>query len=279
MAVEYQEIRYEVTDPVAVITMHRPERLNAMTARMLTEMRHAFAAAEADERVVGIVLTGAGRGFCAGMDMAALDAIAAEGRLSREGPPGFAAQPGDPAMGEDFASVYSYLLKLRKPVIAAVNGACAGLGFCFALLCDLRFVEREAKFSTAFARRGLVAEHGASWLLPRMIGPSRALDLLWSARKFDGVEADRLGLADRLCEAGGSVGAARAYIEDLAAHVSPTSLMVIKQQVYRQLMMPLGPAMAETERLMTESLGRADFREGVRSFLEERPPAFARIGG
>jgi len=164
-------------------------------------------------------------------------------------------------------------------VIAAVNGACAGLGFCFALLCDLRFVEREAKFTTAFARRGLVAEHGASWLLPRLIGTSRALDLLWSARRFDGVEAERLGLADRLCDAGASLGAARAYLEELAANVSPTSLMVIKQQVYRQLMMPLGPAMAETERLMAESLARADFREGVRSFIEERPPVFPRIGG
>jgi enoyl-CoA hydratase/carnithine racemase len=246
---------------------------------MDTEVRAAMRQAADDPAVRVIILTGAGRGFCAGMDMAALDAMAAEGRVSREVPPALAAEPGDAAMGEHFAAVYSYLLKLRKPVIAAVNGACAGLGFCFALLCDLRFVEREARFSTAFSRRGLVAEHGASWLLPRLIGPSRALDLLWSARKFDGVEAERLGLADRLCEAGDSVNAARAYIEDLAANVSPTSLMVIKQQVYRQLMMPLGPAMAETERLMAESLARADFREGVRSFIEERPPVFPRIGG
>ncbi len=277
MTTVYQEISYAVTDPVARITMQRPERLNALTTRMLAEMRHAFAAAEQDERVVGIVLTGAGRGFCAGMDIAALDAISAAGRVSREGPPELAASPGDPALGDNFAATYSYLLALRKPVIAAINGACAGLGFCFALMSDLRFVERDARFSTAFSRRGLVAEHGMSWLLPRVIGPSRALDLLWSARKFDGVEAERIGLADRLCDAGTSVETACAYIADLAAHTSPTSLRVIKQQVYRHLMMPLGPAMVETERLMNESLERADFREGVRSFVEQRPPVFPRL--
>lgn len=275
----YQDIAYQVEDPVAVITLNRPDRLNAMTTRMLAEIRHASAAAEADSRVVGIILTGAGRGFCAGMDLAALDAISASGEVSREAPPELAADPGDPAMGEDFSGVYQYFLKLRKPVVAAINGACAGLGFCFALLCDLRFVDRNAKFSTAFSQRGLVAEHGASWLLPRLIGPSKALDLLWSARRFDGVEAERLGLADRLCEPGTTVAAAREYLEGLAANVSPTSIMVIKQQVYRQLMMPLGPAMAETNHAMDESLKRGDFREGVRSFLEQRPPVFPRLGG
>ena len=276
---DYQDIEYQVEDPVAVITLNRPDRLNAMTVRMLAEIRHASAAAEADPRVLGIILTGAGRGFCAGMDLSALDEISASGEVSREAPPALAADPGDPAMGEDFTGVYQYFLKLRKPVIAAVNGACAGLGFCFALLCDLRFVDRNAKFSTAFSQRGLVAEHGASWLLPRLIGPSKALDLLWSARRFDGAEAERLGLADRLCEPGTTVSAAREYLEGLAAKVSPTSLMVIKQQVYRQLMMPLGPAMTETNQAMDDSLKRGDFREGVRSFLEQRPPVFPRLGG
>lgn len=276
---DYQDIEYQVEDPVAVITLNRPDRLNAMTIRMLAEIRHASAAAEADPRVVGIILTGAGRGFCAGMDLSALDEISANGEVSREAPPELAAEPGDPAMGEDFAGIYQYFLKLRKPVIAAVNGACAGLGFCFALLCDLRFVDRNAKFSTAFSQRGLVAEHGASWLLPRLLGTSKALDLLWSARRFDGVEAERLGLADRLCEPGTTVAAAREYLTGLAANVSPTSIMVIKQQVYRQLMMPLGPAMAETNQAMDESLKRGDFREGVRSFLEQRPPVFPRLGG
>ena len=180
-------------------------------------------------------------------------------------------------MGADFSIAYTYLLAVRKPVLAAINGPCAGLGFCFAVLSDMRFVERQAKFSSAFAGRGLVAEHGVSWLLPRLIGSSRALDILWSARRFDGVEADKLGLADRLCDTGTAVQAARDYIAELARTVSPTSIMIIKQQVYRHLTMTLGPAMEETNRMMEESLTRPDFREGVRSFLEQREPAFKRV--
>jgi enoyl-CoA hydratase/carnithine racemase len=272
----YQDILYQVQDPVAVITMNRPDRLNAFTNRMLAEIRHALAAAEQDPKVVGIVLTGAGRGFCAGMDMGALDSMAAGGG-AREDLSHLAADPGDPAMGDQFGVAFSYLLSVRKPIIAAVNGACAGLGFVFALLADLRFVERQAKFTTAFAERGLIAEHGASWILPRLIGSGKALDLLWSARKFDGVEADRLGLAERLCETGTSLATAIAYIEDLAVKVSPTSLRVMKAQVYRHLNMPLGDALRESNRWMDESLARDDFREGVRSFLERRPPAFKRV--
>ena len=141
----------------------------------------------------------------------------------------------------------------------------------------MRFVVRDAKFSTAFAKRGLIAEHATSWLLPRLISSSRALDLLWSARKFDGAEADRLGLVDRLCEPGTALECACEYIAELAQSAAPTSLQIMKRQVYRNLMTPLGPAMLETQRLMDESIKRDDFREGVRSFIEDRPPAFARI--
>jgi enoyl-CoA hydratase/carnithine racemase len=272
----YQEIEYEVRDPVATIRMNRPDRLNAMTTRMLAEIRHALGAAETDHRVVGIILTGAGRGFCAGMDMAALDEISDSGRFSID-TAGLEAAPGDVGMGDDFSAGFTYMLSVRKPLIAAINGPCAGLGFCFALLCDMRFVAREAKFSTAFSQRGLVAEHAVSWILPRLVGSSRALDILWSARKFDGVEADRLGLADRLGDAASVAADAEAYLVELAHNASPTSLMVMKQQVYRHLMTSLGPAMRETERLMDESLERDDFREGVRSFIENRPPRFSRI--
>jgi len=272
----YQDIRYEIDEPVAIITMNRPDRLNAFTNRMLAELRHAFAAAEQDPAVVGIVLTGAGRGFCAGMDMGALDSMAG-GTGEREDLSHLAAEPGDPAMGEQFGVAFSYLLSVRKPIIAAINGPCAGLGFVFALLADLRFVERQAKFATAFAERGLIAEHGSSWLLPRLIGSGKALDLLWSSRKFDGVEADRLGLAERLCETGEALPTAVEYIKGLAATVSPTSLKVIKAQVYRHLNMPLGDSLKESNSWMDESLRRDDFREGVRSFLERRPPAFRRV--
>lgn len=273
----YQHITYEVRNPVAVITMSRPDALNAFTTRMLAEIRHALAAAEDDEQVVGMVLTGAGRGFCAGMDMNALDSMSTADGAPKDDLSALQANPGDQSLGPDFQVTFSYLLALRKPLIAAVNGACAGLGFVFALLADLRFVEQQAKFSTAFSQRGLIAEHGASWILPRLIGSGKALDILWSARKFDGIEADRLGLAERLCETGTALTQAESYIQDLAANASPKSLQVMKAQVYRHLNASLGDAMQETNGWMDESLKRADFKEGVRSFIERRPPNFDRV--
>ncbi len=275
----YEEITYSVDNPVAIITMNRPEALNALTGRMMAEIRHALAAAESDPEVVGIVLTGAGRGFCAGADIAGLDATASgESAAAAEDLSALKAEPGDPDMGENFRITYTYILSVQKPVIAAINGPCAGLGFCYALLCDMRFAERQAKFTTAFSQRGLIAEHASSWLLPRLIGPGKALDLLWSARKFLADEAYELGMVERVVDSGESVEAASAYIRELAAVASPTSLKIIKAQVYRHLNMELGAAMKESNALMAESLEREDFKEGVRSFIEKRPPEFGRIG-
>jgi enoyl-CoA hydratase/carnithine racemase len=276
----YKEITYQVDDPVAIITMNRPEALNALTGRMMAEIRHALAAAESDPAVVGIILTGAGRGFCAGADIGNLDSMAsAEGAAAAEDLSALEADPGDPLMGENFRITYTYILSVTKPVIAAINGPCAGLGFCYALLCDMRFAERQAKFTTAFSQRGLIAEHASSWLLPRLIGPGKALDLLWSARKFLADEAYELGVVERLVDTGESVEAAAAYVRELAAVGSPTSFRVIKAQVYRHLNMQLAEAMKESNTLMAESLEREDFKEGVRSFIEKRPPEFKRLGG
>ncbi len=274
----YEEITYAVEDPVAIITMNRPDRLNAFTVRMLAEIRHALAAAEKDARVVGIVLTGAGRGFCAGMDMGSLDRMSSGGAAVADDLSGLDAEVGDPGMGEDFQVTYGYLMAVQKPIIAAVGGACAGLGFVIAMLTDMRFVEHQAKFTTAFSQRGLVAEHGVSWILPRLIGPGRALDILWSSRKFDGTEAERIGIAERLVADGTAVSEACDYIRDLAANASPTSLKMMKAQVYRHLNMSLGEAMRESNAWMARSLKREDFTEGVRSFIERRPPQFKRIG-
>jgi enoyl-CoA hydratase/carnithine racemase len=157
------------------------------------EVRHAMAAAEADKSVVGIVLTGAGRGFCAGADLKNLQAISAgergAGRKSE-----LAADPGDPAMGDSFRKAYSYLMSIRKPIIGAINGPCAGMAMPIALFCDLRFASESATFTTAFVRRGLIAEWGLSWTLPRLVGSAHALDLLLSGRKIDAREAERIGL-------------------------------------------------------------------------------------
>ena len=169
---------------------------------MLAEIRHALDSAERDEQVVGIVLTGAGRGFCAGMDMNALNemtgARSAFGRIraSRRRSP--ATRTTDP----NFQVTLTYLLGIRKPLLAAVNGAAAGMGWCYALYSDMRSSNAAPSLTTSFSQRGLVAEHGASWMLPRLIGPSRALDLLWTSKRVQGEEAYRLGLADRLCEDG-----------------------------------------------------------------------------
>ena len=273
----YEQILYDVQDPVAVITLNRPDSLNALTGRMQREFKHALAAAEDNSAVVGIVLTGAGRGFCAGADIGGLQSTA-EGKGGRvEDLSHLKAAPGDPEMGENFKVSYTYMLAVRKPIIAAINGPCAGLGFCYALLCDMRFAEKQAKFTTAFGQRGLIAEHASSWLLPRLIGSGKALDLLWSARSFQGEEAKELGLVERVVDTGESLNAAIQYIKQLAESVSPTSLQIMKAQVYRHLNMELREAMIESNQWMNESLKSEDFKEGVSSFIERRKPNFKRL--
>jgi enoyl-CoA hydratase/carnithine racemase len=174
----YSDIDLEIDDPGAVIRLTRPDKLNAFTYHTLGEIRRAVDACVADQRVVGIVITGAGRGFCAGLDAATLAEVTGRGA-----PPAAT----NPDSGE-LPGIFSYLLEVPKPVIAAVNGVAAGGGLILALMCDLRLASRDASFVTVFLKRGLVAEHGSSWLLPRLVGVSRALDLLWTSDRIDAVE-------------------------------------------------------------------------------------------
>ncbi len=278
----YEELAYEVDGPAAVITLNRPRALNALTNTMLGELKHAFAVAEQDPAVVGIVLTGAGRGFCAGMDMNSLSAQSkgdsSVGEIGGEKRRVLDADPGDKSMGDNFKVAFTYIMSIRKPVIVGVNGACAGLGMSIALLGDMRFGTEQSKFVTAFAQRGLIAEHGQSWVLPRLVGSSRALDLLWSSRKVLADEALRIGLMDRIVAADELLAECKGYIQNLADNCSPTSLMMMKKQVYRHLNTNLHDAMVESNQWMAESLKRDDFKEGVESFLERRAPDFKRIG-
>ncbi|HXZ63840.1 MAG TPA: enoyl-CoA hydratase-related protein [Streptosporangiaceae bacterium] len=277
---DYEEIRYEVDDPVATITLHRPEVLNAWTDRMAAEVRHAIAAAAADPRVVGIVLTGAGRGFCAGADLRRLSAIGSGGGRGAPVPAELAADPGDPSFGDDLhLGTYTYLMSVPKPVIAAINGPVAGMGVPIVLACDLRFMAEDAVLTTSFSQRGLIAEWGISWLLPRLVGTAVALDLLFSARKITGVEAAALRVVNAAVPRADVLAHAQRYVRDLAATTSPTSLAIMKRQVYQQLHAGLLAAEREAQRLMLESFGRPDFREGVESYLERRPPSFGRLGG
>jgi enoyl-CoA hydratase/carnithine racemase len=272
----YAEILYQVVDPVATLTLNRPRVLNAWTSRMGAEVKHALARAEEDRRVVAIVLTGAGRGFCSGADLQQLRGIS-EGERDAGAPPELEADPGDPTVGEDFRGTYTYLMSMRKPVIAAINGPVAGMAVPIALACDLRFASDRATFTTAFSRRGLVAEWGVSWLLARAVGPAHALDLLFSARRVEAAEAERIGLVNRVVPHHELEGFVRGYAEDLGAHCSPTSMAIMKRQVYQHLSERLGPAEKQAVALMLESFGRPDFKEGVNSFLEKRPPRFERV--
>ena len=272
----YQDIIYEVDDPVATITLNRPDSLNAWTQRMAAEFRHAVYAAEADPAVVGIVVTGAGRAFCAGADMKNLQSLSSGGGVD-EVPEGLDVTPREP-LPPDFDGEYTWLLAVRKPVIAAINGAIAGMAVPIALCCDIRFMAEDAPLLTAFAQRGLIAEWGIAWLLPRIAGTGQALDLLFSSRKVTGEEAAAMGLVNKALPKEDVLPHSVAYVRDLAARVSPTSLSIMKRQVYEQLTASLGPSEREAQKLMVESFGRPDFKEGVASFLEKRPPDFQRIG-
>jgi enoyl-CoA hydratase/carnithine racemase len=280
MVTAYLEIRYDVEDPVATITLNRPEVLNAWTDLMAAEVRHAVAAAEADPRVVGIVITGAGRGFCAGADMNRLAAIGSGDIRQETLPDSLDASPGDPSFGDDLhLGTYTYLMSVPKPVIAAINGPVAGMGVPIVLGCDLRFMAEDAVLTTSFSQRGLVAEWGISWMLPRLVGTAVALDLLFSSRKVTGTEAAMLHVVNAALPRDQVLTHAQQYVRDLAASASPTSMAIMKRQVYQQLHAGLLGAEREARKLMAESFGRPDFPEGVQAYLERRPPSFERLPG
>ena len=214
-------IHYEVTDPVAVITLNRPEVLNAFHYPMLDEIRAAVTEAVADPAVVGIVVTGEGRGFCAGLDASVL-------AKTTEGGSG-----GRPPVDEHvLPGLFSYFTQQPKPIVAAVNGVTAGGGFVLATMCDLRFASTDAAFTAVFTKRGLIAEHGTTWILPRLIGTGAALDLLWSSRKIGAEEALQLGLVQRVVAPDELLPLATGYVADLAANVAPKALADTKRLVY-----------------------------------------------
>jgi enoyl-CoA hydratase/carnithine racemase len=241
---------------VATFTLNRPEHRNAWTAAMENRYFDVLAAADTNPAVRAGVLTGAGTSFCPGMDM---------GRLAE-----VAGRPVDIS-----ARRPQYAPRLfRKPLIAAINGACAGIGLTQALMCDVRFAARGARFTTALARRGLGAEYGMSWVLPRYVGVGNALDLLLSGRVFEADEARELGLVNWVLGPREVLPAAQEYARDLARNCSPAAMAVIRHQVLTDLDVPFEEACRRSYAVMEVLNNSEDFREGVDSFVQKRPPAF-----
>lgn len=265
----YKHIKYDVDAGIARITLNRPDRLNAWTATMEHEVRVAMEAAAEDEAVRAIILTGEGRGFCAGADMdelAELDPndIRAESWM----------KPFDMNRRPDWQSRYSFYPNIGKPVIGMLNGATAGIGLVHALYCDIRFAADTAVFTTSFSRRGLIAEHGLSWMLPLVVGHANALDLLLSARKIYAPEALRMGLVNQIHPADKLEEATMAYARDLVDLVSPRSMSVIKRQAYEVPFQTLAEAIIDANHEMSLSVQSEDFKEGVAHFIEKRAPRF-----
>jgi enoyl-CoA hydratase/carnithine racemase len=243
---------------------------------MEAEVQEAMMSAAGDDQVRVIVLTGAGRGFCAGADIGNLDS------LSKAASPAETIErlrehfygPRIEGARDDYQRTYSYFPAIGKPILGAINGAAAGLGLVISLYCDLRFASDQAKFSTAFSRRGLIAEYGLSWMLPRLVGVANALDLLFSARLIDAAEAGRMGLVNRVIPHEQFAAEVGGYARELANACSPRSLRIMKRQVYEAQFQTLGEAIDVATQEMIESLACQDFKEGVAHFLEKRAPAF-----
>jgi enoyl-CoA hydratase/carnithine racemase len=252
-------VLWDSSEGIATITLHRPERHNAFTIDMEHRYFDLLERAANDRDVRVIVVTGAGRSFCPGLDMEALRAGVAAGVLATT-------RPRRP---------HTYPVTVPKPIIAAINGACAGLGLVVALMCDIRFAARGARLTTAWSRRGLVAEHGMSWMIPRLVGFPKALELMMSGRTFTADEANEIGMVHQLAEADSLMSEVRAYARDMIANVSPVSLAYIKWQAYRDLQRTsLHEAWQHSMFMAHDAGGFPDSTEGVSSFIERRPPDF-----
>jgi enoyl-CoA hydratase/carnithine racemase len=266
-------VLYESRDGVGLVTLNRPHRGNAWTGRMEMELREALVQAAADPAVRVIVVTGAGERFCVGGDSQAL-----EGHVERGSYDSGVTEPLAPVGGADdpdLAGRFSFLWGVEKPVVAAVNGAAAGLGFVLMCFCDLRFAAEGAKLTISFPRLGLPAEAGISWLLPRLVGTTRAADLLLTSRVMAAEEAERIGLVNRVLPAERLLPETMAFARRLGQEMAPSSLRVIKEQLYSDLRGGLAESQAVAHRRMDEMIGGTDFKEGVAALVERRPPRFS----
>ena len=274
----YTEILYDISGKIATITLNRPEKLNAWTGIMEQEVRAALIEATEDDGIGVIILTGAGRGFCSGADMNNLNTLqqgaSRGGRTSDSVRSVNNSVPGGLSLSNDYCLRYTYFPSVPKPIIAAINGPAAGLGMIMSLYCDVRFASDAAVFSTAFARRGLIAEHGISWMLPKLIGLQNALDLTLTARKFAAAEAKDMGLVSKVFPMESFMDDVNAYAVEMANMVSPRSVRVMKRQIYQAMLNSLEHSVLLANSEMPASFESEDFKEGVAHFVERRSPKF-----
>lgn len=272
---ELKVTKYSTDGPVATLTLSRPHRRNAWTGRMHHELRWLLMGAEQDPAVRVVVITGDGRDFCVGADSAALENHSARGGYD-DGLPEEVPQPGygvsGVGVGRVFDQNFAFMMALDVVVIAAVNGAAAGVGFVLACYCDLRFASPGAKLTTAHGPLGLPAEYGLSWVLPRLVGLTRANDLLLSSRKFLAADTDGWGLFNEIVEDDRLLAHSTEYAHDLATRVAPGSLATTKRQIYLDQHRDVGTAVADSDRLLSEMMREPDYREGVAALVERRPP-------
>ncbi len=268
----YEQIEYGVSNRVATITLNRPAKLNAWTPKMEEEVTAAIREAAADDYVRVIILTGAGKGFCAGADLSVLAGVA--DNREAVGASLTAKMDIDESVRADFRHKHAWLLSVPKPIIAAINGPAVGLGLIVAMYCDFRFASEKAKFSVIFSKRGLVAEYGIGWILPRLVGLPNAIELMFTSKTIDAAEALRVGLVSRVFPEENFLPAVQQVAQELADTVSPRSLSVMKRQIYMGLVQNLDDAFNLAIEEMKGSFGTADFKEGVAHFLEKRAAAF-----
>ena len=269
---ELTAIRWEITDRVATVWLHRPHRHNAWTGTMHTEYRQVMADLESRDEVRAVVVTGTPPAFCVGGDSTALSGHGERGGYDS----GLPAEPARPGGGDRLDADMAWQLGYRLPIIAAVNGACAGVGLSLALFCDLRFVSTTAKLTTAAPMLGLPAEYGASWILPRLIGITSAYDLLLSGRVVTGEETADWGLWNGVEPDGAAtLAAALGYARLLADTVGPNAVTMTKRQIAADLLRhDPATSVADSLRLLDQAMGTAEYREGVAALIEKRPPNF-----
>jgi enoyl-CoA hydratase/carnithine racemase len=267
----YSDIIYDKSDRIATITMNRPDKLNAWTPRMGSEMREAFTDADRDDAIRAIIVTGAGRAYCAGADMEHLNNIA-EGAS-----PSAAVQTrasSDKRVRPDFDGPFSYVLALSKPVIGAINGPCAGLGFTTSLYHDIRIASENARMGLILVQRGLAMEHGSSWMLPRLVGVAKAIELAVTGRLVDAQEALSIGLVHRVVPAAKLIETAREIATQIATKCAPMGVALAKNAIYEHLFTDLATAIRDEDSIMERTTRSADFKEAVKAFVEKRPARF-----